>query len=391
MDRSNQYERASRRTFSIVGFVYVAVDETNRSLSDDVAIKSLDFIVHGTSGAGFLVDVKGRRFPGGKPGKERRVWECWSTLEDIDGLDRWSDKFGPDYRGLLVFAYRLAKDVTLPAETEDLWDYRGRRFLFRRGGGRLSQGDARPQPEVADCHAAVRRVSAGGEAVVALHRSLGRQPGKRRRGKRGSLAQNDSSPLRGVGRQTRSPDHAMKIGLRLESLNLPLRRAMAVAEQIGVHGVQFDAVGDLAPEQLSQTGRRELRNRLRGHDLELTAIGCPMRRGLSVPENLEARLDHVRQVMQMAFDLGPRIAIVEAGKIADDVDSPANAMLRESLLVLGQAGDHIGTVLRWRRARSRARRWRSSSHASTRPGSARTSTPPICSRTTSTPTTPSGG
>jgi L-ribulose-5-phosphate 3-epimerase len=137
----------------------------------------------------------------------------------------------------------------------------------------------------------------------------------------------------------------MKIGLRLESLNLPLRRALAVAERFGVGGVQFDAVGDLAPAQLSQTGRRELRNRLRGHNLELTALGCPMRHGLSVPENFEARLQHVRQVMQLAFDLGPRIVIVEAGRIADEVDSPANAMLRESLLVLGQAGDHIGTVL----------------------------------------------
>jgi hypothetical protein len=131
MDRSNQYERAFEAYLQHRRLCYVAVDETNRSLSDDVAIKSLDFIVHGTSGAGFLVDVKGRRFPGGPPGKERRVWECWSTLEDIDGLERWSGKFGSDYRGLLVFAYRLAKDVALPNETEDLWSYRGWRFLFR--------------------------------------------------------------------------------------------------------------------------------------------------------------------------------------------------------------------------------------------------------------------
>jgi hypothetical protein len=131
MDRSNQYERAFEAYLHHRRLCYVAVDETHRSPSHDAPIKSLDFIVHGTTGAGFLVDVKGRRFPGGPPGRERRVWECWSTLEDIDGLERWGSVFGPDYRGLLVFTYRLAQSVALPADTEDLWDWRGRRYLFR--------------------------------------------------------------------------------------------------------------------------------------------------------------------------------------------------------------------------------------------------------------------
>jgi hypothetical protein len=131
MDRTNQYENAFEAYLQHRRLCYVAVDETHRAPADDAPIKSLDFIVHGQSGAGYLVDVKGRRFPGGPPGRERKVWECWSTLEDIDGLERWRGVFGPEYRGLLVFAYRLADSVSLPESTEDLWDYRGRRFLFR--------------------------------------------------------------------------------------------------------------------------------------------------------------------------------------------------------------------------------------------------------------------
>lgn len=137
----------------------------------------------------------------------------------------------------------------------------------------------------------------------------------------------------------------MKIGVRLESLNLSLRQALEAAAQLGVAGVQFDAVGDLAPERLTQTGRKDLRHRLRNLNLELTAVGCPMRRGLNVAENLEARLDHVREVMQLAVDLGPRVAIVEAGRIAEDPDAPANALLRETLLALGRHGDRIGAIL----------------------------------------------
>jgi hypothetical protein len=110
---------------------YVAVDETRRTLFDDAPIKSLDFIVHGENGSRLLVDIKGRRFPTGSPGRERRVWECWSTVEDIDGLERWGELFGASYQGLLVFTYKLAPEVTLPEDTDDLWTWRGQRFLFR--------------------------------------------------------------------------------------------------------------------------------------------------------------------------------------------------------------------------------------------------------------------
>jgi L-ribulose-5-phosphate 3-epimerase len=137
----------------------------------------------------------------------------------------------------------------------------------------------------------------------------------------------------------------MKIGVRLESLGLPLRRALLEAQRMGVSGVQVDAVGDLAPDQLSQTGRREFRNLLRSHDLEMTAVGCPMRRGLDTAENLEARIDYVRKVEVLSFELGPRIVIVQAGRIREDPAAPEMALLRESLLALGHHGDRTGAIL----------------------------------------------
>jgi len=136
----------------------------------------------------------------------------------------------------------------------------------------------------------------------------------------------------------------MKLGIRLESLGLPLRRALAEAQKMGVPGVQFDAVGDLAPKNLSQTGRRELRNLLRAHSLELTAIGAPMRRGFDLAENLQARIDHVREVMAFSFEMGPRIVIVEPGRLPAD-DSTATPHMHEALLALGQHGNRVGSTL----------------------------------------------
>ena len=131
MDRSNHYEAALEAYLQWHRLCYVAVDETRRAMLGESRVKSLDFIVYGNRGARLLVDVKGRRFPAGPAERPRRVWECWSTRDDIDGLVRWAQMSGPGYRGVLVFAYHVLPSISLPDDTDDLWTWRGRRYLLR--------------------------------------------------------------------------------------------------------------------------------------------------------------------------------------------------------------------------------------------------------------------
>jgi sugar phosphate isomerase/epimerase len=137
----------------------------------------------------------------------------------------------------------------------------------------------------------------------------------------------------------------LKLGVRLDSFNLPLRRALAEAARFGVAGVQVDAAGDLSPSSLSQTGRREFRHLLRGHNLELTALNCPLRHGLDTAQDQQPRLEHVRKVMSLAYDLGARPVIVVAGPVAEKDDDPRAIVLRESLTDLARHGDRTGTIL----------------------------------------------
>ncbi len=137
----------------------------------------------------------------------------------------------------------------------------------------------------------------------------------------------------------------LKIGIRLESLELPLRRGLQEASRLGVAGVEVDAVGDLSPDRLSQTGRREFRNLLRTYNLELTAVGCPLRHGLDTAANQEGRIDHVKKVMALSFDLGPRVAIVAAGQVPEADEDPRLVLLTEALRALGSHGDRIGARL----------------------------------------------
>jgi sugar phosphate isomerase/epimerase len=137
----------------------------------------------------------------------------------------------------------------------------------------------------------------------------------------------------------------VKIGIRLESLGLPLRRALAEAARMDVHGVQLDSVGDLSPTALTQTGRRELRNLLRTHNLELTALGCPLRHGLDTFEDQQRRVEHVSKVLTLSFDLGPRIVVVQAGQVPEDLESPAGRVMTESVAALARHGDRVGATL----------------------------------------------
>lgn len=150
-----------------------------------------------------------------------------------------------------------------------------------------------------------------------------------------------------------------KLGVVLESLGLPVRAGLSAASKLGVQGVQVDAVGDLAHDKLGATGRREFRTLLRSFDQELAAVGVPLRHGLDTFANQQQRLDHIKQTMQLAYDLGakkvvvplPRLPKPDEKPVADATPflffkEPSKAeVLKESLLALGSHGDRIGVLV----------------------------------------------
>jgi len=136
-----------------------------------------------------------------------------------------------------------------------------------------------------------------------------------------------------------------KLGVRLECLGLPLRQALSQIERTGVAGVQVDSAGDLSPRNLSQTGRREFLHLFRSYNLELAALYCPLRHGLNVPEGLDARIEHVKRVMSLSFDLRARLVVIEPGPLPKDADPASDTSLQESLLSLARHGDRVGAVL----------------------------------------------
>src|SRR5262249_54949676 len=84
---------------------------------------------------------------------------------------------------------------------------------------------------------------------------------------------------------------------------------------------------------------------LRTFNQDLTALNCPLRHGLDAAENQQPRIDHVRSVMSLAFELGTRVAIVPCPKLPGENEPERARLLREALLDLGRHGDRVGSVL----------------------------------------------
>lgn len=125
--RHNHYEAAFEDYLRAERVAYVAVDERRRALVDGGSLKSVDFIVSPEgedSATRWLIDVKGRRFP-----SDGQYWRNWATRDDLRSLQRWSERFGPRFESLLVFAYLLLRDRS-PAPPEQTHFWRGNAYAF---------------------------------------------------------------------------------------------------------------------------------------------------------------------------------------------------------------------------------------------------------------------
>jgi hypothetical protein len=128
-NRANHYDAAFEEYLRHHRVPYVAVDETRRSLLDEVSLKSPDYIVSPPTGDNWLIDIKGRKFPSG--GDQSHAWENWATRDDIDSMLRWQESFGAGFRAMLVFAYNVL-DARWAWQFQRLsrWEHRGKSYAF---------------------------------------------------------------------------------------------------------------------------------------------------------------------------------------------------------------------------------------------------------------------
>lgn len=137
----------------------------------------------------------------------------------------------------------------------------------------------------------------------------------------------------------------IRLGVVLETTGMAIRPALTAIARLGVQGIQFSSVGELAPDQLGTTARREFRTILKSFELTPAAVYCPIRRGLDVAQDQQPRLEYLQKVMQLTFDIGAKTVVIPFPRIPTDLESPVAKTLKESLEALARVSDRMGTII----------------------------------------------
>ena len=136
------------------------------------------------------------------------------------------------------------------------------------------------------------------------------------------------------------------IGVDLADLGLPVKESIRTASELGFGVIELPTVeGDLAPENLSRTGRRHLLRFLAGHGLSCAALRAdfPHTR-LTDPATVAERLERTARVLELAADMGVKVVTASVGALTHPETGEPAPLALEALGQLADRADACGTI-----------------------------------------------
>jgi sugar phosphate isomerase/epimerase len=117
-----------------------------------------------------------------------------------------------------------------------------------------------------------------------------------------------------------------------------------MAREMGAEAVEIDARNELRPDELSQTGVRQVRKMLDDLNLRVSCLGFRTRRGYHVADDLEARIDATKRALRLAYDLGTNVVVNHIGSVPAD-DGPTLGTMVQALADIGRFSHKVGAFL----------------------------------------------
>lgn len=137
-----------------------------------------------------------------------------------------------------------------------------------------------------------------------------------------------------------------KLGIMTESLHLPLKEALRMAEHLGAQGVQLNgASGEVSP-QMGGGERRELRSFLQTLGLEISALcGDLGGHGFTRATQNAKKISDTKKIIDLAVDLGTAVVTTHVGVIPADPKSDGFAILSEACGQMASYAKERGVTL----------------------------------------------
>lgn len=134
-----------------------------------------------------------------------------------------------------------------------------------------------------------------------------------------------------------------KLGVVVDCLKLGVKKGVEKAAELGLDGFQIYVTGgELAPWNLSETGRREFRHLVGANGLEISALCGELGKGFVNQEGLEERIDKTKQMLKLARDLKAPALTTHIAVIPADRNSSDWINLSEVMRDIGDFGDRVG-------------------------------------------------
>ncbi len=136
----------------------------------------------------------------------------------------------------------------------------------------------------------------------------------------------------------------MKLGVIVDSFRLPIREGIKKAAELGLDGIQIYAVsGEMAPENLTPTARKEILSYIKGLGLKVSAlVGDPGGHGFTIHSDNPARIDQSKRIMDLAKDLEADIVSTHIGVIPSLKTHVRYQVLSEAMNKIGEYAEQVG-------------------------------------------------
>ncbi len=139
---------------------------------------------------------------------------------------------------------------------------------------------------------------------------------------------------------------SQRIGVVLESLQLRIKEGIKTASTLGFKGIQIDATQkDITPENLSPTGRRELKRIIDLNRLRLCALGGEIGTGFINENEFDFLIKRTKEIINLALDLQANIITIQIGNIPTDTDSTHSHAVSAALNEIGMYAENYGCRL----------------------------------------------
>lgn len=133
------------------------------------------------------------------------------------------------------------------------------------------------------------------------------------------------------------------IGVITDSFRLPFEESVKKAAEVGAKGIQMYAVsGDMSPEALNSSRRKEVLDIIKSNGLMISALCGDLGKGFVNPELNPELIERSKRIVDLALDLETNIVTTHIGLVPNDPNHERFKIMQSACKELADYADSVG-------------------------------------------------